>query len=145
MKNKITFLFLLIFSFSLYSQTVPQTDLDRALKFGEILVNGLNVIKGNNKEAKEQIDSKTVSSLCFKNKLSEKLSIKLQGIFSKSNDKEETELIKKELVIQPDSKECLYEAQKGVWDYEFIKSSNNEVYKKGQFKLEEEMTIIAKE
>ena len=34
--------------------------------------------------------------------------------------------------------------QKGIWDYEFIKSTN-EVYKKGQYKIEEEITITAKE
>lgn len=144
MKKRRKSLSLVLFccSIVLFSQTpTQQNDVDRALKIGEILVNGLSILKANKTPTQEQTDSKTVSSVCFKNKLTEKLTIKLQGTFVKKEDEAETEQVKKELVIQPDTKECLYDLQKGVWDYEFIKVTNNEVYKKGQHKVEEEITI----
>lgn len=144
MKKRRKSLSLVLFccSIVLFSQTPTQpNDVDRALKIGEILVNGLSILKANKTPTQEQTDSKTVSSVCFKNKLTEKLTIKLQGTFVKKEDEAETEQVKKELVIQPDTKECLYDLQKGVWDYEFIKVTNNEVYKKGQHKVEEEITI----
>lgn len=47
-------------------------------------------------------------------------------------------------VIQKEGKECLFELLKGIWDYEIV-LSNNQIYKKGQYKLEDEITITVKE
>ncbi len=139
---RIHFLLLLLPIFTL-SQTIPQTDLDRGLKIGEILINGLSILKSGKKTEQTESNIKTVSSICVKNKLTSKISFTLKGNFKEKED-EETKEVKKELVVQPEGKECLFEVNKGIWDYEIIKP-NNEVYKKGQYKIEEEVLITAKE
>ena len=107
-----------------------QSDIDKLLKGGEIVVNGLSFIKGN----KTKSDSKTIESFCIKNKLSDKITFKMVG-----KDSDGTE-VKKELVIQKDGKECVFSVPKGVWSYE-IDLSNKDVYKKGEYKLDDEITI----
>jgi hypothetical protein len=111
-----------------------QSDIDKLLKGGEIIVNGLSFIKGN----KPKTDSKTIESVCVKNKLSDKITFKLTGKDADGND------VKKELVVQKDGKECVFDIPKGVWAYE-IDLANKDVYKKGEYKLDDEITITVKE
>lgn len=111
-----------------------QSDIDKLLKGGEIIVNGLSFIKGN----KPKTDSKTIESICIKNKLSDKITFKLTGKDADGND------VKKELVVQKDGKECVFDLPKGVWAYE-IDFANKNVYKKGEYKLDDEITITVKD
>lgn len=134
---------ILLFPAIIFSQTIPQTDLDRGLRIGEIIINGLSILKNGKKTENTESSSKTVSSICVKNKLASKISFTLKGNFKEKEDEEPKE-IKKELVIQPEGKECLYEVNKGIWQYEIL-NANNETYKKGEYKIEEEILITAKE
>ena len=52
--------------------------------------------------------------------------------------------MKKELVIQKDGKECAFEVPKGIFTYEIV-LANKEIYKKGEYKFNEEITITVKE
>lgn len=122
-----------IFSLNLKSQTTLSS-LDKGLAIGNILVQGYMALKGN---TTKQVDpnAKTIDSFCFKNKMDEKITIKLNG-------KIEDDEIKKELVIQKDEKECTYNLPKGIYTYEVLLSSND-TYQKGEYKVSEEtlMTI----
>lgn len=134
MKSKDLSLFL-IFFFSLnFKAQTTMTGLDKGLAIGNILVQGYIALKGN---GAKQVDpnAKTVDSFCFKNKMDEKIIIKLLG-------KIEDEEIKKEFVIQRDEKECTYNLPKGIYTYEVLLSSKD-VYQKGEYKISEEtlMTI----
>ena len=123
------FIFLLFIPFFNYSQS----DVDKILKGGEIIVNGLSFLKNNKSEVKN--NSKVIESICIKNKLSDKITYIMNG------KDEEGNVIKKELVIQNDGKECVFEIPKGIYTYEIILSTK-EVFKKGEYKFEEEITII---
>ena len=57
---------------------------------------------------------------------------------------EEGNVVKKELVIQKDGKECVFEITKGIYTYEIV-LANKEVYKKGEYKFNEEVTITVKQ
>jgi ABC-type histidine transport system ATPase subunit len=127
--------FLLIFilvSFKLNAQS----DVDKILKGGEIIVNGLSFLKKDKSEAKET-NSKVVESVCIKNKLTDKITFIISGKDAEDN------AIKKELVIQKDGKECVFELPKGIYTYEIV-LANKEVYKKGEYKFNEEITITVK-
>ena len=67
MKSKI-FLIAIIFSNLLYSQS----DVDKILKGGEIIVNGLSFLKKDKSEVKET-NSKIIESVCINNKLIDKI------------------------------------------------------------------------
>lgn len=123
--------FILIFSSKLKSQN---TGLDKGLAIGNILVQGYIALKGNGTKSVDP-NAKTVESFCFKNKMDEKITIKLNG-------KIEDEELKKEFVIQKDEKECTYNLPKGIYTYEVLLSSKD-VYQKGEYKISEEslMTI----
>ena len=131
MKSKI-FLIAIIFSNLLYSQS----DVDKILKGGEIIVNGLSFLKKDKSEGKET-NSKVIVSVCIKNKLNDKITYIMIG------KDEEDNVIKKELVIQKDGKECVFEIPKGIYTYEIV-LANKEVYKKGEYKFNEEITITVK-
>ncbi len=131
MKTRII-IFLLIFSSSVYSQS----DFDKTLKAGEVLVNGLSFFKNGKSETKSS-DSKIVESVCIKNKLTEKITFSLTG------KDEEGNVQKKELVIQKDGKECVFELSKGIYTYEIV-LPNKEIFKKGEYKFNEEITITVK-
>ena len=111
-----------------------QSDIEKVLKGEEILVNGLSFFKGN----KSSSSSKTIESLCVKNKLADKITFQIVG-----QDEDGTDL-KKELVIQKDGKECFLELPKGIYTYEII-LSNKEVFKKGEYKIDDEITITVKQ
>ncbi len=126
------FLFLLFFSNFIQAQT-----LETIIKGGELLVTGISIFKTTKlTESKEKVvDSKFVATVCVKNKLAEKITVKLEG-----KDSEGTK-VTKELVVQNDGKECVFEIPKGIYTYEII-LTNKEVFKKGEYKFEEEITII---
>ena len=131
MKSKI-FLIAIIFSNLLYSQS----DVDKILKGGEIIVNGLSFLKKDKSDAKET-NSKVIESVCIKNKLTDKITFSIVGKDAEDNT------IKKEMIIQKDGKECVFELPKGIYTYEIV-LANKEVYKKGEYKFNEEITITVK-
>ena len=134
MPNKKTLcLFFIVINLSAYSQS----DFEKVLKGGEILVNGLSFFS-NSKSGNKSAQSKVIESICVKNKLTDKITFKVVGKDEEGND------VKKELVIQKDGKECLFELPKGIYTYE-IDLSNKEVYKKGEYKFNEEITITVKD
>ncbi len=131
MKSKV-FLLLLFFSNFIQAQT-----LETLIKGGELLVTGFSIFKTSKlSESKDKtVDSKFVTTVCVKNKLAEKITVKLDGKDSEGNK------VLKELVVQNDGKECVFEIPKGIYTYEII-LSNKEVFKQGEYKFEEEITIM---
>jgi hypothetical protein len=121
--------------FVLPTLTFAQSDLDKVLKAGEVLINGFSILKVGNSNPKK--DSKTIESVCVKNKLTEKITVNVNG---KSTDGED---VKKQLVIQKENKECFLEFPKGIFTYEIL-LSNNEIYKKGEYKFDDNIVITIK-
>ena len=125
--------FLLLF----FSQVIQAQTLETIIKGGELLVTGVSIFKTTKlTESKEKaVNSKFVATVCVKNKLAEKITVKFDG--------KDSEGIKvtKELVVQNDGKECVFEIPKGIYTYEIILSTK-EVFKKGEYKFEEEITIL---
>ena len=113
-----------------------QSDVDKILKGGEIIVNGLSFLKKDKSEAKET-NSKIIESVCIKNKLADKITYIMVGKDDEDN------VVKKELVIQKDGKECVFDIPKGIYTYEIV-LANKEIYKKGEYKFNEEITITVK-
>ena len=122
--------------FILSSSVYSQSDVDKILKGGEIIVNGLSFLKKDKSDVKET-NSKVIESICIKNKLTDKITFIISG------KDEEDNTIKKEMVIQKDGKECVFELPKGIYTYEIV-LANKEVYKKGEYKFNEEITITVK-
>ena len=129
--NRIILFIIITFSISIY----PQSDLQTALKGGELLLTGLSVFK-TTKGSKS--DSKFIESVCVKNKLVDKITFRIVG------KNEEGDEIKKELVIQKDGKECLFILPKGIYTYEVV-LPNKDVYKKGEYKFDEDVIITIKD
>ena len=132
MKIYATF-FLIFFWFTSYSQS----DVQNLIKGGELVINGLSIFKSGKSESKSAT-SKTIESICVKNKLSDKITFRIAGKDDEDND------VKKELVIQNDGKECVFEIPKGIYTYEIV-LANKEIYKKGEYKFNEEITITVKD
>jgi hypothetical protein len=109
-----------------------QSGLDKAIKSGEILVNGLLFLKDD----KAKRDSRFVEHICVKNKLDQKITFTLTG---KGPDGEP---VTKTVVVQQDGKECLLEVDKGIYTYEILFAG--EVYKKGDYRFGESQTITIK-
>jgi hypothetical protein len=122
---------ILILPFSLYSQS----DIQTALKGGELLLSGLSIFK-TTKGSKT--DSKIIESVCVKNKLVDKITFRITG------KNEEGDEVKKELVIQKDGKECLFVLPKGIYTYEVV-LPNKDIYKKGEYKFDEDVVITIKD
>jgi predicted RNA binding protein with dsRBD fold (UPF0201 family) len=121
----------------LFSNFLQAQTLETIIKGGELLVTGFSIFKTSKlTESKDKtVDSKLVATVCVKNKLAEKITVKIEG-----KDSEGTK-VTKELVVQNDGKECVFEIPKGIYTYEIILSTK-EVFKKGEYKFEEEITII---
>ena len=131
MKHKI------LFSILFMSQLLfSQTDLNNIIKGGELLLSGLSVLKISKSDAKKE--SKVIESVCVKNKLNDRITFRIVG------KNEEGDNIKKELVIPKDGKECLFMLPKGIYTYEIV-LTNKEIYKKGEYKFEDDVVITVKE
>jgi hypothetical protein len=113
-----------------------QSGLETAIKGGELLLSGLTVLKISKSDVKK--DSKVIESVCIKNKLNDKITFRIVG--KNENDED----VKKELVIQKEGKECLYALAKGIYTYEIV-LANKEIYKKGEYKFEDDIVITIKE
>lgn len=113
-----------------------QANLTNVIKGGELLLSGLSVLKTSKSDAKK--DSKFIESVCVKNKLSDKITFRIFG----RNEQEEE--VKRELVIPKEGKEYLYILPKGIYTYEIV-LTNKEIYKKGEYKFEDDVVIIVKE
>lgn len=111
----------LILFYILFSNYIcySQSDFDKILKSGEIIVNGLSFLKKDKSETKET-NSKVIESVCIKNKLTDKITFIISGKDAEDNT------IKKEMVIQKEGKECVFELPKGIYAYEII-LSNKEI------------------
>ena len=112
-----------------------QSDLNAIVKGGEILVGGLITLLSSSKTPP---NPSIVESVCIKNKMNDKITL----IITKQTD--DGEEIKKELVIQKDSKECFYDLPKGVYSYEIL-TSEAEIFKKGEYRFKEKTLIIIKD
>ena len=124
MKKIVTLLLFPLFTFA-------QSDLQTAIKGGELLLTGLSIFKVA-KSGKEE--SKIIESVCVKNKLVDKITFKITGKDEKGDE------IKKELVVQKDGKECLFELSKGIYTYEVV-LPNKEIFKKGEYKFDDDVVI----
>jgi hypothetical protein len=71
--NKVRFFIFLFFSISSFAQS----DLQNVIKGGELLLGGLSIFKIAKSDTKS--DSKTIKSLCVKNKLTEKITFRIVG------------------------------------------------------------------
>jgi hypothetical protein len=98
----------------IFNTTYSQSDLDRILKGGEIIVNGLSFLKKDKTEFKTTANTKVIESLCLKNKMNHKITFKFEGKDAEDNT------IKNELVIPKDGKECCLEISKGIYTYEIV-------------------------
>ncbi len=125
------YLAILLLPYSIFAQSTFQT----ALKAGELIMSGFTILKASKTDIKK--DSKFVESVCVKNKLSDKITFVIDG------ETEDGEKIKKDLVVQVDGKECFLELPKGIYTYQVI-LSNKEIYKKGNYKFEDNIVITIK-
>ena len=125
----LVFILIPLFSFA-------QSDLQTVLKGGELLLSGLTVFKVAKSDSKT--NSKVIESVCVKNKLVDKITFRIVG------KNEEGDEIKKELVIQKDGKECLFVLPKGIYTYEVV-LPNKDIYKKGEYKFDEDVVITIKD
>jgi len=116
--------------------TFAQSDLDKVLKTGELLLGGISIFKVAKSDGKS--DSKLIESVCIKNKRNDRITFRIVG------KNEEGDEVKKELVIPKDGKECVFMLPKGIYTYEIV-LANKEIFKKGEYKFEEEVIITVKE
>lgn len=133
-RSTIAALFFTMSAGSVYAQVSPVNNFDRGLLIGNLLVEGYKMIKGTGEKAPDP-SAKTVESFCFKNKMDEKITVRMTGNI-------EDEDIKKELVVQKGEKECTYNLPKGIYVYE-IALSSKDIYQKGEYQVTEEtlMTV----
>ena len=113
-----------------------QADINTVIKGGELLLSGLSVLKISKSNAKK--NSKVIESVCVKNKLTDRITFRIEG------KNEEVDEFKRELVIPKDGKECLFVLPKGIYTYEIV-MTNKEIYKKGEYKFEDEVVITIKD
>ncbi len=125
--------FQFVFLFLIFNYCYSQSNFEKILKGGEIIVNGLSILK-TPKTNTYSANNNILENLCVKNKLHDKITFSLVGKDEKDNE------IKKELIIPQGGKECTFNLVKGIWTYEII-LSNKEIYKKGEYKLEESIVI----
>lgn len=130
--KKFIFMILVFCPWCLFSQS----DLETAIKGGELLLSGLSIFKVAKSGSKE--NSKVIESVCVKNKRADKITFRIVGKNEEGDD------IKKELVIPKDGKECLFILPKGIYTYEIV-LVNKEIYKKGEYKFEDDVVFTVKD
>ncbi|HNP33993.1 MAG TPA: hypothetical protein PKN96_11935 [Flavobacterium sp.] len=108
----------------------PQSDL---IKGGEMLFGGLITVFNLSKT--KNVNPNVVESVCVKNKLPNRITF----IITRQTD--DGDEIRKELVIQKDSKEYFYELPKGVYTYQVV-MTNDSIFKKGEYRFSDK-TVIA--
>lgn len=129
---KSLFLFLLIF------QLFPvqaQSDIDKVIRGGEILLGGLSILKVARSDPKS--DSATIETLCIRNKTQQTIRL----VLTKINVDEDTFI--KELVIPVNDKDCLLDIPKGTYSYT-IYLPNEVIHKKGEMKIDENISMTIK-
>ncbi|MCA0349337.1 MAG: hypothetical protein LCH35_08760 [Bacteroidetes bacterium] len=127
---------LLIILLSFVQYSFAQSDLDKVLKGGELLLGGISIFKVAKSDGKK--DSKLIESVCIKNKRTDRITFRIVG------KNEEGDEVKKELVVPKDGKECVFELPKGIYTYEIV-LANKEILKKGEYKFEEEVIITVRD
>lgn len=130
MKNR-----LLLFAILTFLSAYPQSTAETAIKAGELILGGFSILKSA--KAKKANDASVVTSVCVKNKLAEKITFTLEGEDAKGNS------ISRELVVQNDGKECVFNIPKGIYTYTVL-LSNKDIYKKGEYKFEDDVIITLK-
>ena len=129
-------LFIIFIVVLLPTISTAQSDFQTALKGGELLLSGLSIFKVAKSEGKS--DSKVIESVCVKNKLIEKITFKIVGKNAEGDD------VKKELVVPKDDKECLFNLPKGIYTFEIV-LPNKDIYKKGEYKFDDDVIITVKD
>ena len=112
-----------------------QSDFEKALKAGEVLVTGFSIFKSSSIAKKS--DSKFITSVCIKNRMLEKISFIITG-----KDAEGVTVMK-EMVIQNDGKECVFNILKGIYTYEIL-LANKDQFKKGEYNFDDDVIIVVK-
>lgn len=110
-----------------------QSDLENVIRGGEILLTSLTAFR----MAKADPYAKNIETVCVRNKLDDKITFVLSG-----KDEDENE-IRKEVIVSKGGKECMINIAKGIYTYEVILSDDT-VYKKGEYKLDGNQTIVIK-
>lgn len=127
--------YFLLIALLLASDAFPQSAIENTVKAGQLLLGGLTILKsGKTNPDKESL---LVSSVCVKNKLSEKITFTLEGQDARGEE------ISRELIVQNDGRECVFNIPKGVYSYA-VTLPSKEVYKKGEYKFEEDVIITIK-
>lgn len=114
-----------------------QSDIDKVMRGGELLLGGLTILKMARSDDQKK-NQKSVETVCVKNKMMQKVTFRIIG-----SDKDENEIIR-ELVVPKHGKECVFDVPKATYTYEFILGTG-EVYKKGEYKIEESVTFTVKD
>ena len=114
-----------------------QSDLDKVMRGGEILLGGLTILKMARSDDRKK-ESKAVESVCVRNKMCERVTFRITAFDVAQNE------IKRELIVPYGGKECAFEVPKAIYTYEFILPSG-EVYKKGEYKVEESVTFTVRD
>lgn len=113
----------------------PQSTIETTVRAGQVLLGGLSILKSSKGNADKA--NPIIASVCVKNKLAEKITFTMDGQDAKGND------VSKELVVQNDGKECVFNIPKGVYSYAVI-LPNKEIYKKGEYRFDEDVIITIK-
>jgi len=113
-----------------------QSDLDKIIKGGEIIMGGLVILKNNSTH--EFNEKGNIDKVCIKNKLKDKVS------FTLTRKNEDGTTTVKEAVIPKEGKECLMDLPRGIYAYE-IDWPDKQVYKKGEYKFDGAITITLKD
>ncbi|RZJ66853.1 MAG: hypothetical protein EOO50_08175 [Flavobacterium sp.] len=129
---------LLLLALAIPFQLFSQSDVDKVMRGGEILLGGLSILKAARSDDTKKSSKTTVESVCVKNRMLQKITFRLVGYDQDEN------LITKEVVVQKNGKECLFLLLKAIYTYEIILSTG-EIYKKGEYKLEDEVVFTVKD
>ncbi len=116
--------------------TFAQSDFEKVLKVGEVMLNGFSIFKLSSGSTKK-LQGPNIPSVCIKNRLQEKISFIITG-----KDAEGVAVVK-EMVIQNDGKECVFNILKGIYTYEIL-LANKEQYKKGEYNFDDDVVIVVK-